>query len=145
MSFKQFAVPLQLELKPSTWVRAVTAAVHGVVIAGLFLSGLSHGAVAIGLAATLFSLMSAHFWTRRPASLVWREDDLWQGKIWRNQLENAELLASTYQSQYLVILHLREDTGTTWRVPVASDSLSDDTFRRLRVRLRTGSQPSEQE
>ena len=144
VSFKQYAVPLQLDLKPSTWMRAAIAAVHGLVIAGLFLSGVSHSAVAIGLAATVFSLMSAHFWTRRPTSLVWREDELWQGKVWRNQLDNAQLLPSTYQSEHLVILHLQEDTGTRWHIPVASDSVPDDTFRRLRVRLRAGGMPSEQ-
>ncbi len=138
MSFKQFAVPLQLDLRPSTWLRALIAAVHGGLIAALLLSGLKKEAVALGMAATLLSLMSAQFWVRRPASLVWREDDLWQGKLWRNKIQNAKLLPSTYQSQRLVILHLQEDTGTTWRVPVADDSVSDDTFRRLRVRLRTG-------
>lgn len=145
MSFKQFAVPLQLDLRPSIWLRAVIAAVHGVVIAVLFLSGAERGAVAIGLAATLLSMLSAQFWVRRPAALVWREDELWQGKVWRNSLENARLLPSTYQSQSLVILHLQEDTGTCWRIPIASDSVSDDTFRRLRVRLRAGEQTPEQD
>lgn len=145
MSFKQYAVPLQLDLKPSTWLRAVIAAVHGLVIAALFLSGAHKGAVALGLAVTLLSLLSAQFWVRRPVSLIWREDELWQGKIWRNSIENAHLLPSSYQSQRLVILHLQEDTGTRWRIPVASDSVSDDTFRRLRVRLRVGSIDSKQD
>ncbi len=145
MSFKQFAVPLQLDLRPSTWLRAAIAAFHGVVIAVLFLAALSKTAVALGLAATLLSLMSSQFWVRRPVSLVWREDELWQGKIWRNKLENAELLASSFQGQHLIILHLQEDTGTRWRIPVASDSVSDDTFRRLRVRLRAGATFAEEE
>jgi len=136
-------VPLQLELRPSTWLRAVIAAFHGLVVAALFLCGAERGAVAFGLAATVLSMMSAQFWVRRPASLVWREDELWQGKVWRNTIDNARLLPSTYQSEHLVILHLQEDTGTRWRIPVASDSVSDDTFRRLRVRLRAGSEPSE--
>lgn len=136
MSFRQFAVPLPLELRPSTWLRAAVAALHGGMMAALLLSGAGHGAVALGLAATLVSMLSAQFWVRRPASLVWREDDLWQGRVWRNRLDNARLLPSTYDSPHIVILHLEEDTGTRWRIPVASDSVSDDTFRRLRVRLR---------
>jgi len=90
-------------------------------------------------------LLSAQFWVRRPVSLIWREDELWQGTIWRNRIENARLLPSTYQSTRLVILHLQEDTGTRWRIPVASDSVSDDTFRRLRVRLRAGATPESQD
>ena len=135
MSFKQFAVPLQLELRPSTWLRAIIAAVHGGVFVALLLSGVGKEAVAIGLAATLVSLMSAHFWARRPTVLNWREDNSWAGTIWRNRVENARVLPSTYMSQALIVLHLEEDTGTRWRVPIASDSLSDDNFRRLKVRL----------
>lgn len=145
MSFKQYAVPLQLELRPSTWMRAAIAAVHGVVMAALFLSGAEKGAVALGLVATLISLMSAQFWVRRPVKIVWREDELWQGSVWRNKIDNAKLLESTFRGQYLVILHLQEDTGTRWRIPVASDSVSDDTFRRLRVRLRVGEGFNDQE
>lgn len=145
MSFKQFAVPLQLELRPSAWLKAVIAAIHGLVMVGLLLSGAGRGAVTVGLAATLLSLLSSQFWVRRPASLVWREDELWQGMLWRNTLDNARLLPSTYQSQRLVILHLEEDTGTRWRIPVASDSVSDDTFRRLRVRLRASSLTTEED
>ncbi|MGB0865165.1 MAG: protein YgfX [Granulosicoccaceae bacterium] len=145
MSFKQYAVPLQLDLRPSTWLRAAIAAVHGLVVAALFLSGVSHGAVALGLAATLVSLLSAQFWVRRPARLVWREDGLWQGTVWRNKLDNARLLPSTFNNPHIVILHFEEDTGTSWRIPVASDSVPDDTFRRLRVRLRASGNGTEQE
>jgi len=141
MSFKQYAVPLQLDLRPSIWLRAIVSALHGIVVVALLLSGVAHHVVAIGFAATLISMMSAQFWVRRPAALVWREDELWQGTIWRNTVDNAKLLPSTYISQKLIVLRLQEDTGTRWSLPVASDSVSDDTFRRLYVRIKTSVNP----
>ena len=138
MSFKSYAVPLPLELRPSARLRAGIAAFHGVLVAAVLLSGHSRPLVAAGLGLVLISVMSALFWVRRPVGLVWAADDSVSGHIWRNRIEQARVLPSTYLSEWLVILHLIEpDTGTRWRVPIATDSLSDDSFRRLRVRLRT--------
>ncbi len=137
MSFKASAVPLHLELKGSVILRAALTAVHGALAVLALLAGADRPTTALVFALLLISLGSALFWVRRPATLVWREDGAVEGTIWRNTLQNAAMQPATFESQRLVILHLEEsDTGTRWRVPIAHDSVDDDTFRRLRVRLR---------
>lgn len=137
MSFKQSAVPLHLEPRPSGVLRAVVAAVHGFVAVLTLVGGADRTASAIVFTLLLASMASALFWIRRPVSLVWRADDRVEGTIWRSRIVDAEVLPATFESRQLVILHLREpDTGTTWRVPIAADSIEEDTLRRLRVRLR---------
>ena len=137
MSFKESAVPLHLDLRPSGVLRAVLAGLHGTVAVLALIGGADRSTTAIVFTLLLLSLASALFWVRRPVSLVWRGDGRVEGTIWRNAVQDAEVLPATFEHPLLVILHLREpDTGTAWRVPIAQDSVDADTLRRLRVRLR---------
>lgn len=137
MSFKQFAVPLHLDPRPSVLLRSAVAALHGLIGALTLVGGADRTATAMVFALLLLSLVSALFWIRRPVSLVWRADDKLEGTVWRSPIQDAEILPATFEHAKLVILHFREpDTGTRWRVPIAADSVDRDTMRRLRVRLR---------
>ena len=137
MSFKESAVPLLIDPRPSGVLRAAVAAVHGAVAVLTLIGGADRTVTAVVFSLLLISLASALFWIRRPVSLVWRADDKVEGTIWRSPIQEADLLPATFEHPRLVILHLREpDTGTRWRVPIAADSVDHDTMRRLRVRLR---------
>jgi len=137
VSFKESAVPLHLDLRPSGNLRALLTGLHGAVAVIALVGGADRSTTAIVFTLLLLSLASALFWVRRPVSLVWRADGRVEGSIWRNSVLDADVLPATFEHPRLVILHLKEsDTGTTWRVPVAQDSVDSDTLRRLRVRLR---------
>ena len=73
---------------------------------------------------------------RRQPMLIWRADGTW----WRQAADEAAqavtLLPDFYLSRWLVVLPFRSAQGRRFTVPLLPDSVTPETMRRLRARLR---------
>ncbi|MCK5639925.1 MAG: hypothetical protein KAJ19_03980 [Gammaproteobacteria bacterium] len=140
MSLNKYATPLRLEPHISRILLILLLFAHG---GALLLCLLPDFSPVIRLVIILFVALSLLFVFRRFYSentfkqLVWDEQGVWVLCRHDGRQLDAELLPDSYVSPGLVILNLRCLDGT--RCPsqlLLSDSLDEETFRRLRVRLR---------
>lgn len=110
-------------------------------------AGHSLAALAVGLSAVpmwtklllgAMLLASAYTLWRRAGQPKYCAID-YDGERWRligTDTQHAELLASTWRTRWLTLLHFRLEDGRFVAVPVWRDSLSQDDWRRLQVVLR---------
>ena len=140
MSSNKYATPLRLELHTSRLLLILLLFAHG----GALLLCLSPAFFPfVRLVFILFVGLSLLFVYRRfysaniPKSLVWDEDGIWRLRGQNGTWQEAELLPESYVSPYLVILNLRYLDGRRCPAQVLFyDSLDNESFRRLKVRLR---------
>ena len=133
MSSRESAAPLRLELRPSRRRRQWRRLTHLAALASLpllqscWLAAAVFGAVAL----------SWHASRREPAlTLLWQGDGRWS--LFEDGGEYGAALAEhPFVQPWLVILPLRvEGLRRVRRIAVFPDSLPEQDFRRLRVRLR---------
>lgn len=130
-----FAAPLRLELKPSYQRRYWRWFTHLVVLATLPL--LQSVWLMAGIAALiLLSLYRTR--TESKLVLLWHADGHWT-LFEDGTASPASLTGTAFVQSWLVILPLSVGSSAALRyIPVFPDMLSAETFRRLRVGLRTG-------
>ena len=143
MSFRKYATPLELTLKPSsiaTWLYSFIVVLTLLLI--FFLP------VALGLQVLLLVSVVAGFvgillnewqclFKQSIKRIRWQEGNEWQLEYLANDKDEARLLGDSVNFSYLVILNFKVEGRRRIRsVSIFKDSLDSDTFRRLRVRLR---------
>ena len=95
----------------------------------------------VATATALFSLSSSlgrHASRNHPQAidrLVWSTDQQWFLYTAERNRYRATLLPPAFVQPYAVILSFRTDTGQTSHVFLIPGMLSDEAFRKLRVRL----------
>jgi len=129
-----YATPLELDIKPSRWLKAYLQAVHLLAAGALLLLPLA--TYLQGLLVLLLLALYRHSCRRylRACRLQWR-DSGW--RLYRDGVAyGADLLPGSLLTRWLTLLNFRLDTGQRLSVPLLADALEADDFRRLRVRLR---------
>jgi toxin CptA len=134
---------LSISLRPSWRLLLILAAAH-VMAAGCAALSLPLGwgctAAAVGLASLCFHARRDAL-LKAPGSVTGITLDR-EGRCALRSGEGGELegrvLASTFVSVALVVIHLRLDSGRKRSVVLLSDSADAEDLRRLRVRLRHG-------
>lgn len=111
--------------------------VHGLALAALMLAALPWWWAALG---SVGVLISAWLRWRKPLplkSIQWGRNGVWQLETPDGRLRAARLDVHGSRSwPWWVFLAFRLDDGRRLGVTLASDSLTKDEFRRLRVRLK---------
>lgn len=130
-----FAAPLRLELKPSFQRRCWRWFSHLAVLATLPLLQ----SIWLMIATAALILLSLYRTRSEPKLvLLWHADGHWT--LFDNgNAAPASLTGTAFVQPWLVVLPLRVGESAVLRhIPVFPDMLSVETFRRLRVGLRTG-------
>lgn len=88
-------------------------------------------------------LLSLVYWLGRfyreraqTVSLVWRGDGQWDYRDPRHNIEYATLLADSYITRFLIVLHLQPLQGNAVRVVLLPDMLSKALWHQLWLRLK---------
>lgn len=133
---------LSLFFKPSYYLATILSLFGLLVLAIIllmpFVLGLKTGFVLIGLIAMIYaiakdallmlpwSILQLEFSSQNEVRIVMKN----------KQMFRAEILHSSYINPYLTVLNFKL-TGQFWQyhIVILPDSLSQDTFRQLRVRL----------
>ncbi len=135
MSFYNHAYPMRLSLGTSPGMAISVAGVHLLVLGcTLFLQvpDLFVGALSL---LVFLSYLRMYDEVCKRVDLLWTVEGCWSGCIDGQLFENATLLVSSVSTRYAVFLHLKMPDRAVVNVVVARDSLPEDQFRRLRVRL----------
>jgi hypothetical protein len=138
----QYAAPLRLELGPSRALAAWLIVVHA---SPLALLPLLHLPLWLNLAISatvLCGLFDA--WRRRVRrghpdavrTVLWKEAGHCQLILNSGQQRRVSLAAQAFILPWMVVLHFKTPQRRLRYLLVLSDMLDDETFRRLRVRLR---------
>ena len=69
-------------------------------------------------------------------SLVWRGDGKWDYRDDQHDIEYATLLADSYITRFLIVLHLQPLQGRAVRIVLLPDMLSKQLWHRLWLRLK---------
>lgn len=150
MSSTKYAQPLRLTPKPSRILITLLTVGHLGAIAVLFPLDLAL-MIKLGLAALLVvSLIVAL--RKQPGrvgeggvqTLIWKSDGDWILETTEGETLNATLHESTYVHPWLVVLNFRlENKRDLLSFALAPDALDAETFRELRVRLKTAGKSEE--
>ena len=147
-SFEKSAKPLLLTLKPSRTFRLFLFVLHGLCIAALFIAAIPVG-VKLLLAIVIVASLVYHLKQQAIApQLIWRNANRW---FVDDEQAAVELSSINFFSQWLVIISLSEGKdgarkkgsaavfgrfNRTRKFIIPFDSLTKESFRLLRVRLR---------
>ncbi len=139
MSFKEYAIPLPLNIRPSSLYRAVMIAAHGAVMGLVLLTVYDRLLVALCLS---FLIINALYWlsfTAKTMQLNWREDNLWD--LTREGVHDTDLMlvGSPFIETWMISLALQNQAGKKRRVVIMPDALNREDYRRLTVRLKASS------
>ncbi len=142
MSHAAYASPLVLEPGVSRYLNIYLVVVHALALVVIAVPMNLPLAVRLGIAvAIVCSFIRQWRRTRQHAParirrLVWEVDDDWN--VWCNDSTEtvAQLRPESYESTWLVILHLQLNQGGKRILLLLPDMLDRQSFRRLRVRLR---------
>ncbi|MGQ0621705.1 MAG: hypothetical protein ACT4QA_17610 [Panacagrimonas sp.] len=148
MSSNSFASTVDLSLRSSALAHQILFWLHVLPLVLLGFSG-APGAAGVGVA---FGIALSWVWLRRhPAfghgpkaitRLTWHADGRWTLHFGARSVD-AELLGSSYVHTALLILNFRAGTRRHTRI-LFGDEAAGDALRRLRARLATTSQSSEE-
>ena len=142
-SSAKYATALSLEPRSSRRFALLLAATHGGAAAVVIAAGLAWWIDV--LLCALIAASAAHIYLRHVSlsharavvRLVWTRHGHWRLVTADGAAHNAELQGDSYVHPWLVILNFTLQPGGGTSVVLFPDSLHDDDFRRLRVRLRT--------
>ncbi|GEM_PF-1211489 len=132
--------PLDLQLRPSRWRRALAAALHLLAAAAVLttlIDGSLPPAAAVALSIAVVA-SAAVAWRRasRGCRLHWGEDQFIEvHRDGQSQPRRCRLQADSRLWPALAVLHLRDERGQRLYLPVWADQLDGRAFRHLRVRL----------
>ncbi len=142
MSSKKYAVPLQLEIKPSRILFVVLLLFHLSAIA--ILITLSMPAVITFVLSIVLILIGAHLVSlhalrsseKAVTKIIWDANDEWLLSGRARQNVKVDLLGDSYVHPKLTILRFKEpDKIWSNNVVLLKDNIDENDFRRLRVRL----------
>jgi len=149
---EKYASPLLLELRPSKIALVVTLFMHGggiLLLTFTTLSTMCKLALAMAVVGSFgYSLMRLGWLTTEHALLQWvtaYQSACWHDTQWvlqdiRGVEQNARLLPSSFVHRWLTVVNLQVAELPWYRRHVSllilPDNIDQETFRRLRVRLR---------
>jgi len=135
---------LYLEPRPSRWFAILLVAVHGGALFSLLLTPLPWLLRLVGSTVLLGSLWvtlerRALLLRRAVTALSWDEQEMWRIWVDGGTEVAVRLEPDSFLSPWCVVLNFRAlESGVHYSVVLLPDSLDATTFRRLRVRLKTG-------
>ncbi len=138
---RKYATPLHLELGRSRLLWLYLTLLHGAILVTLPFVQLPGSFVLLLTLVLVLSYLRYRrlYWLAANPdsirSLVWGSAERMQLTLGSGQGAGASLLPHGFVLSWLVILHLRLDTGRKRYLVVLPDMLDADGFRRLRVRL----------
>jgi hypothetical protein len=138
---RKYATPLHLELGRSRLLWLYLTLLHGALLVTLPFVQLPGSFVLLLTLVLVLSYLRYRrlYWltANRDSirSLVWGSAERMQLTLESGQGAGASLLPHGFVLSWLVILHLRLDTGRKRYLIVLPDMLDAESFRRLRVRL----------
>jgi len=142
MSFKKYAAPLQLEIKPSRILLVVLLLLHLLAVVILItlpipvIMTFVLSIVLILIGAHLISLHALRSSENAVTKIIWDANDEWllSGSVRQNV--KVDLLGNSYVHPQLTILRFKEP-GKMWSnsVVLLKDNIDENDFRQLRVRL----------
>jgi len=141
--FKKFEPPLLLQLKPSTRLRQVIAAAHGLALAAAWANGLP-----VIYKMVLSTGLFVHFYhalkrlDKPQPTIQYTEASGWELAD-NDEFEPVSIRNSTVLTIYAIWLHVkRRNTSGCFdkaerNILIVSDALDEDDYRRLIVKLKT--------
>ncbi len=140
-SFEKSAKPLLLALKPSRCWQWFLYLLHALCVVAVVISSIPGWSKALLLCLVAISFIYQHRQHQRLSQLVWRNGNRW---FVDDEQTRYELASIDFFSRWLVILSVTPADSTGWyqrlrrtrKFMILFDSVDDDTFRLLRVRLR---------
>lgn len=134
---KQLDLPLLLEPKPSLYLKRMLVLAHGLALLACAISYLP-----IGFKATLAAVICLHLFlvvrnlNSTQHTIKHSEAFAWQ--VWgEHGFEPVEILYSTVITTFAVFLHIKRENADKQTILVLSDTLPEDVYRHLIIRLRT--------
>ena len=139
---RKFAAPLRLELGPSRVLAVWLMLVHITPLLLLPLLPLPHWLKLVIAATVLYRLLDS--WRRQVRrghpdavrDVIWNEAGHCQLILNSGQQRDVRLASQAFILPWLVVLHFRTSCWRLRYLPVLADMLDEETFRRLRVRLK---------
>lgn len=131
----KYATPLHLEFKSS---KLFALYVPGIFFISLFSIYLLPVILVIKIALVIscsLACIQAYKAQNKIQSLVWQENNHWLLHT-DKATTTAELTDSSITTAWLVILHFKTETGGRCSRLICYDSLDDNLFRQLKVRLK---------
>lgn len=133
---KEYASPLTLELKPSFVLNSYLAIFHLLAVFSIVYADLYWWLQIpmIVFIIVFYFYQASHKKTYK--KIVWYTDNDWQLIDDHNNEVSVYLTPMSFCSMRLVILALKTEEGKRINITVAADSLNEEIFRQLKVRLR---------
>lgn len=137
------APPLHLILERSHWLERAVIAVHLLAIVAALANPLPGWSQALFAAVIIINGVAT--WRRldRVRGLTLATDGDWE-VVFRDGVRFARLASSTVVTPWIVILHLSTEGGAL-AIPICRDAVDPESFRRLRVYLRTAGHRANQD
>ncbi|MEI6707590.1 MAG: protein YgfX [Methylococcales bacterium] len=136
MLTKKYQPPLRLEISDSKRLNKLMILIHGLALLASIMNSLP-----IILKCVLLIAVSCHFYILHKQLKIkhYRIEHSEQGWILAegDKLDAIRILPSTVISIFAIFLHVKIDDKPKQTLVIASDSLSDDDYRCLIVRLKT--------
>lgn len=134
---RQIELPVQWRISPSRRLRQLVLCLH---LLALFACWSSAIPVAIKILLTLVMIITAYRCYREPAAPVYRlrysQTFGWELAEDGAAFDLITLLPSTVVSQYLTVIHFATETQRRQSLVVVKDSLTQEQYRQLIVKLR---------
>lgn len=128
---------LHFRIVPSKQLKAVVAALHACAILACWLNALPTAVRLIFIAGlVVLWLLSNKRWKTMPVYLNYHSHSNWQISGDGLNYLNAAMLGSTVITSRVIFLHYETDDEIKGTLLIARDSLHENQFRRLKVRLK---------
>lgn len=135
-------LPIKIDLGFSVWMAGYLLSIHLLALVLLFLLDLG-----IYFSFCLFALITyslVYHWQRdlqryQPNSIIgvdWNYDRGWLVRLGDGNKLQAELLATSLVSRWLVILHFKTESAGKQRLVVMGDAIDSNRLRKLKVLLK---------
>ena len=146
MSYRKYATPLSLTLKPSRLATLFYSTVAlSTVIFSFFIpiATLYQWLTVVFIVFTLIYILSVEWRLLEKLSIgkvTWKEENYWQLETSAGEVVEAELIGDSLNTLYLVVLNFRiEGRRRAKSVVLFQDSADEELLRKLRVRLKVQS------
>ena len=131
----KYATPLHLEFKRSLVFALYIPGIFFITLFSIYLLPIM---LAIKIALVIIcslGCIQAYRTQNTIQGMVWQENNYWLLHTDKASIA-AELTDSSFATAWLVILHFKTETGRRCSRLIAYDSLDDNLFRQLKVRLK---------
>lgn len=140
MSSTPYGEPLELLIRPSRIIATLLVTLHLLALAAsapLPLPFLWRAVLVLSILAAIVN-NGLLYLKRTPRRLHWSPEEGWTLTTRDGKDHEVELLPEAYLSNWLVVVHFRDERGKRRAVMLAQDSVRAEGFRRLKVLLRYG-------